>query len=60
MPEDRRTVRILLTPEGRRRIAEALPGHRRELARLLAGVPPSALAALREALGGFLHALETP
>lgn len=60
VPRDRRTVRIVLTPEGRRRTAEALPDHRRELARLLAGVPPSALAALREALGGFLHALEAP
>ncbi|HEY7514637.1 MAG TPA: MarR family transcriptional regulator [Vicinamibacteria bacterium] len=60
VPEDRRTVRIQLTPEGRRRIAEALPAHRRDLARLLAGVPPSALAALRESLGRFLEAYEKP
>jgi DNA-binding MarR family transcriptional regulator len=60
VPQDRRTVRVVLTPEGRRLIAEVLPGHRRDVARLLAGVPPSALAALREALGEFLHALEIP
>jgi DNA-binding MarR family transcriptional regulator len=59
VPHDRRTVRIRLTPEGRRRMGQALPAHRRDLARLLARVPPSVLVALREALGGFLQALET-
>jgi DNA-binding MarR family transcriptional regulator len=60
VPHDRRTVRVVLTPEGRRRIAEALPAHRRDLARLFADVPPSALAALRESLGAFLEAFEKP
>ena len=58
VPEDRRTVRIRLTPEGRRRNAEALPAHRLALGRLLVDVPPSTLVALREALGGFLQVLE--
>jgi DNA-binding MarR family transcriptional regulator len=58
VPEDRRTVRIRLTPEGRRQNAEALPAHRHALARLLVDVPPSTLVALREALGGFLQVLE--
>jgi DNA-binding MarR family transcriptional regulator len=58
VPEDRRTVRIRLTPEGRRRNAEAIPAHRHALARLLVDAPPSTLVALREALGGFLQVLE--
>jgi DNA-binding MarR family transcriptional regulator len=59
VPQDRRTVRIKLTLEGRRSMGRALPAHRRDLARVLARVPPSVLAALREDLGGFLQALET-
>jgi DNA-binding MarR family transcriptional regulator len=60
VPHDRRTVRIRLTPEGRRRNEMALPAHRRDLARLVADVPPSTLAALRESLGQFLEAFEKP
>ncbi len=60
VPQDRRTVRIQLTAEGRRRNETALPAHRRDLARLLASVPPSALADLRESLGRFLEAFEKP
>jgi DNA-binding MarR family transcriptional regulator len=59
VPHDRRTVKIRLTPEGRRSMGVALPAHRRDLARLLARVSPSVLAALREDLGRFLQALET-
>jgi DNA-binding MarR family transcriptional regulator len=59
VPHDRRTVRIKLTPEGRRRNEMVLPAHRRDLARVLARVPPSVLTALREDLGSFLQALET-
>jgi len=58
VPRDRRTVRIVLTPEGKRAMALALPRHRRDLARLLAPVPPSELVPLREALGVLVHALE--
>jgi DNA-binding MarR family transcriptional regulator len=55
---DRRTVQVVLTPEGRRRIAEALPGHRRDVVRLFANVPPAVLVALRDDLGGVLQAFE--
>ncbi len=60
VPGDRRTMRIVLTREGRRAMASALPRHRLDLARLLAPVPPSELVALREALGALVHALEAP
>jgi DNA-binding MarR family transcriptional regulator len=59
VPHDRRTVKIRLTAEGRQSMGVALPAHRRDLARLLARVSPSVLAALREDLGRFLQALET-
>ena len=55
---DRRTMRVTLTPEGRRCNASTRPAHRRSVARLFADVPPSTLAALRESLGAFLTAFE--
>ncbi len=58
VPGDRRTMRIVLTAEGRRVMAEAFPRHREDLARLLAPVPPSTLVALRDALGVLARSLE--
>jgi DNA-binding MarR family transcriptional regulator len=60
VPGDRRTMRIVLTPEGRRAMADALPRHRQDLARLLATVPPSTLVVLRDALGVLARSLEAP
>lgn len=60
VPEDRRTVRVVLTARGREAMTRALPRHRRDLARVLSPVPPAELRRLREALGVLLRALEAP
>ena len=58
VPEDRRTVRIRLTPRGRRLMRRAIPRHRRDLGALLSTVSPADLARLRELLGRLDRALE--
>jgi DNA-binding MarR family transcriptional regulator len=58
VPEDRRTVRIRLTPRGRRLMRRAIPRHRRDLGALLSAVAPADLARLRELLGRLDRALE--
>jgi DNA-binding MarR family transcriptional regulator len=58
VPEDRRTVRIRLTPRGRRLMGRAIPRHRRDVAGLLAGVSPADLVRLRDLLGRLGRALE--
>lgn len=58
VPEDRRAMRIRLTPRGRRLIRHAIPRHRRDLTRLLSRIPPRELARLRDLLGSVTHALE--
>ena len=58
VPEDRRTVRIRLTPRGRRLMRRAIPRHRRDVGALLSAVSPADLARLRELLGRLDRALE--
>ena len=58
VPEDRRAVRVRLTPRGRRLMRRAIPRHRRDVAALLTGVSPADLARLRELLGRLDRALE--
>ena len=57
VPEDRRAVRIRLTPRGRKLIESALPRHREELAIVFAGMPSDELSRLRELLGRAGRAL---
>jgi DNA-binding MarR family transcriptional regulator len=56
--EDRRTVRIRLTPRGQRLVRRAIPRHQRDLESLLGGVPHEVLLGLREQLGSLNRALE--
>ena len=56
--EDRRAVRIVLTPRGRRLAGQAIPRHRRELEALLSRVPARDLARLRRLLGELGRSLE--
>jgi len=58
VPEDRRAVRIRLTPGGRRLVRLAVPKHRRHVGSLLAGVAPDDLARLRDLLGTVTRILE--
>jgi len=58
VPEDRRTVRLRLTPRGRRAMREAIPRHRRELGALLAAVDAPRLESLRDLLGELNRSLE--
>jgi len=58
VPEDRRAVRVSLTPEGRAAFAKILPRHRRQVATLFAGFPDDGLESLRKLLGGLMHAVE--
>ena len=58
VPEDRRAVRIRLTPRGRRLIEAALPRHREELASVFASIPAAELGRLRELLGRAGRALQ--
>jgi DNA-binding MarR family transcriptional regulator len=58
VPEDRRAVRVRLTPRGRRVMRRAIPRHRREVESLMGGVPPEELARLRDLLGRLNRTLE--
>ncbi|HUG52888.1 MAG TPA: MarR family transcriptional regulator [Vicinamibacteria bacterium] len=58
VPEDRRAVRLVLTPRGRRVARRAIPRHRRDLEGLLSSLSPQELALLRSLLGRLGRALE--
>ena len=58
VPEDRRAVRLRLTPRGRRLMSRAIPRHRRDVETLLATVAPSELVRLRDILGELNRTLE--
>lgn len=60
VPEDRRAMRVVLTPRGREMMRRAIPRHRRDLESILAPVPPGDLARLRRLLGRFNQSLEEP
>jgi DNA-binding MarR family transcriptional regulator len=55
--EDRRSYRLALTAEGRRRVARLIPRHRRDLERILSSVPAGTLAQLKLLLGETLDRL---
>lgn len=58
VPEDRRAVRLQLTPRARALMRRALPRHAREVHALLCHVPRAELSRLRELLGGLARGLE--
>lgn len=58
VPDDRRAVRLRLTPRGRRLMRKAVPRHRRDVGALLGCVPRRDLARLQDLLGTVSHALE--
>jgi len=58
VPEDRRAVRVRLTPRGRRLMRRAIPRHRRDVATLLSGISPADLGRLRDLLGHVGRTLE--
>ena len=58
VPEDRRTVRIRLTPRGRQLTLRVIPRHRKDVGALLRRVPPDELAQLRDLLGRVARTLE--
>jgi DNA-binding MarR family transcriptional regulator len=58
VPEDRRAVRVRLTPRGQQVMQRAIPRHQRELAALLGAVAPADLLRLRDLLGRLSHALD--
>jgi DNA-binding MarR family transcriptional regulator len=58
VPQDRRTVRVVLTPRGRQIMQRAIPRHRTDVGTMLSAVPASSLARLRDLLGELAHALE--
>jgi DNA-binding MarR family transcriptional regulator len=60
VPDDGRTRRLLLTPLGRTLVERAIPGHRGEIAGLMAGVPEEDLRRLRDLLWSFVSILESP
>lgn len=60
VPEDRRAVRVRLTPRGRELMAGLVPAHARALEEILGPVPPADLALLRERLGALARTLEGP
>lgn len=55
---DRRSYRIVLTPRGRRFIRALVPRHRRDLDRILGGIPDTVLRGLRRRLGETARLLE--
>ena len=58
VPEDRRAVKVRLTPRGRHLAQRAIPRHRKDVGALLEGVPQGDLARLRDLLGTVARALE--
>lgn len=58
VPEDRRAVRVRLTPRGRRLMRRVIPRHRHDVAALLSGVSPADLGRLRDLLGRLGRTLE--
>jgi DNA-binding MarR family transcriptional regulator len=60
VPEDRRAVRVVLTPRGRRVARQAIPRHRRDVETLLSPVGARDLARLRRLLGRLGRSLEQP
>lgn len=56
--DDRRVVRVRLTPRGRRLIRRAIPRHRRDVLSLLRPVPAEDLIRLRDLLGTLSRGLE--
>lgn len=58
VPEDRRAVRVRLTPRGRRLMQRAIPRHRRHLEAILRPVAQADLARLRDVLGRVNRSLE--
>ena len=55
---DRRSARLRLTAEGRRRIAAAVPRHARDIEKVFASVPRNDVEQLRRLLGSLAHALD--
>lgn len=58
VPHDRRAVRVRLTARGQRLMRRIIPRHRRDVAVLLARVPPDDLTRLRDLLGSLARSLE--
>ena len=58
VPQDRRAVRVRLTARGRQVMRRIIPRHRRDVAVLLARVPPEDLARLRDLLGNLARLIE--
>lgn len=55
---DRRSARLKLTVEGRRRIAAAVPRHARDIEKVFASIPRGDVEQLRRLLGTLTHALD--
>ena len=55
-PQDRRSVRVAVTPEGRRMVDQVSEARRRELQRVLSQLPPEGRPALVDALRAFSRA----
>jgi DNA-binding MarR family transcriptional regulator len=58
VPEDRRRLRVRLTPRGRQVIGRAIPRHRRDVAGLIGGLKRGEMAQLQALLGRLARALE--
>jgi DNA-binding MarR family transcriptional regulator len=58
VPQDRRAVRVRLTARGRQLMRRIIPRHRRDVAAVLARVPASDLARLRDLLGDVARRIE--
>ncbi len=58
VPDDRRAVKVRLTPRGRTLMQRAIPRHRRDVESVMTRVPPAVLVQLRDGLGTLNHALE--
>lgn len=58
VPQDRRAVRVRLTPRGRQLMRRIIPRHRRDVASVLARVPVGDLARLRDLLGNLARLID--
>lgn len=58
LPTDRRSIKVRLTPRGRRFAQEIIPQHGSDIEEILSAVPRGDLAQLRELLGRVNQALE--